>query len=209
MSERETPGGGTYADGELDDERYWAAAELYITTGKPTYKAEIDRSRFASNGGSDAASVTELQLMNWDHVAGLGMLSLLVAPSALPEGEVATLRRRVSAAAERLRTFIDRRGYRMPLPSDRVYVWGSNVGVLDAGIVLAHELLPDARPAVRARRARLPGLPARPQSAGAELRRRLRRARHAQPAPPRLGAPQERVAARGAARRDRRAAPTR
>ncbi len=137
MSERETPGGGTYADGGLDDELYWAAAELYITTGKPTYKAELDRSRFASNGGSDGASVTELQLMNWDHVAGLGMLSLLVAPSSLPESETATLRLRIAAAADRLRGFIDRRGYRMPLSSDRVYVWGSNVGVLDAGIVLA------------------------------------------------------------------------
>jgi endoglucanase len=137
MSERETPGGGTYADGGLDDERYWAAAELYITTGKAPYKAEMDRSRFASSGGTDAAALTELQLMNWDHVAGLGMLSLLVAPSALPAGEVAALRRRVSAAAARLRGFIDRRGYRMPLSSDQVYVWGSNIGVMDAGIVLA------------------------------------------------------------------------
>jgi endoglucanase len=136
MSERETPGGGTYADGGLDDERYWAAAELYITTGKPAYKAEIDRSRFASSAASDGAAVSELQMMNWDHVAGLGILSLLVAPSALPAGETATLRRRVSAAAARLRGFIDRRGYRMPLPSDLVYVWGSNAGVLDAGIVL-------------------------------------------------------------------------
>jgi len=137
MSEKETPGGGTYADGGLDDERYWAAAELYITTGKASYKAEMDRSRFASSGGSDAATLTELQLMNWDHVAALGMLSLLVAPSALPASEVATLRRRVSAGAARLRGFIDRRGYRMPLSSDQVYVWGSNQGVLDAGIVLA------------------------------------------------------------------------
>ncbi len=137
MSERETPGGGTYADGELDDERYWAAAELYITTGKTAYKAELDRSRFASNGGNDAAAVTALQLMNWDRVAALGMLSLIVAPSALPESELTALRRRIAAAAERLRGFIDRRGYRMPLASDRVYVWGSNVGVLDAGIVLA------------------------------------------------------------------------
>ena len=56
MSEKDTPGGGTYADGGLDDERYWAAAELYITTGKPAYKAEIDRSRFASSA-SDAAAV--------------------------------------------------------------------------------------------------------------------------------------------------------
>jgi endoglucanase len=143
--ERETPGGGTYGDGDLDDERFWAAAELFITTGKPAYKAELERSRFAIGG---EAAVGALGVIGWDHVAGLALLSLAMAPTGggLSDSQVATLRRQVVAGADRLRANIDRAGYRMPGASDRVYVWGSNVGPLNAGIVLgsAYYLTHDA-----------------------------------------------------------------
>jgi len=39
-------GGGAYGDGDLSDELYWAAAELYLTTGKSQYKDELTKSRF-------------------------------------------------------------------------------------------------------------------------------------------------------------------
>ena len=143
--EKETPGGGAYGDGDLSDEWFWAAAELYISTGKATYKAEMDRSRYALGGGGDGAGVSALGMVGWDHVAGLGLMSLAVAPSPLPAGEAAALRRQIVAGADRLRAQIDRAGYRVPLASDRVYIWGSNAGVLNAALVLglAYYLAPN------------------------------------------------------------------
>jgi endoglucanase len=140
MPEKETPGGGAYGDGELDDEWYWAATELYITTGKADYKAEMDRSRFAlgrSVGEGIPAGVNALITMGWNHVAGLGLLSLAVAPSQLPAAASPALRAQITAAADRMRASIDRRGYRMPIGSDKVYVWGSNAEVLNDALVLA------------------------------------------------------------------------
>ena len=135
--ERETPGGGAYGDGDLADELFWAAAELYLTTGKPAYKAEMDGSRFAPAAGGGDAAVSALGAIGWDHVAGLGLLSLALVPSRLPATETAALRRLIGAAADQLLGNIQRRGYRMPLVSDRVYVWGSNAGVLNGALTLA------------------------------------------------------------------------
>ncbi len=132
-AEHDTPGGGAYGDGELDDERYWAAAELFITTGKPGYKDELDRSRFHTPKAGAAVIAGN---MGWDHVAPLGKISLLVVPNGLGDAARAEQRQQLVAAADRLLTLIGSRGYRVPMPSDSVYVWGSNSGVLNAGVVL-------------------------------------------------------------------------
>jgi endoglucanase len=147
--EKETPGGGAYGDGDLEDERYWAAAELFITTGKASYREAMDRSRFAT--ARDAAGVEALGTLGWDHVAGLGKLSLALAlpgvPGALADPELAALRRQIATAADHALAVIARNGYRVPLASDRVYIWGSNAGVLDAAVVLgsAYFFTRDAR----------------------------------------------------------------
>ena len=73
-------GGGPYPDEDVTDEFYWAAAELFITTGKPEYLAALKDSRwwtgtpFIAEGG------------DWKFVAPFAQLEL-VAPrstSSLP-----------------------------------------------------------------------------------------------------------------------------
>ena len=136
--EKETPGGGTYGDGVLEDDLYWAAAELFITTGKAGYRDVLDHSRFAT--ARAAAAADALGNIGWDHVAGLGKLSLALAlpgaPGGLPAAELETLRRQITTAADRSLAVIAAGGYRAPLASDRVYTWGSNGAVLNAAMVL-------------------------------------------------------------------------
>ena len=191
----------------LGDEFYWAAAELYITTGKPTYKAELEQSRFQRR--SDAAAMTAGNSAGTtsrrceDEPAGR-------RPNALGDAAIAEQRRQLIAAADRLLGFIDRA--RLPRADgvgQRRTSGARTAACIDAAVVLgiAYNLTHDAQ--VRERRHRLHGLPARAQPAGVQLRLRLRHARAAQPAPPRLGAPEGREAARGAARVACRAAPTR
>jgi endoglucanase len=141
---RDTPGGGAYGDGDLDDEWYWAAAELYITTGKPAYKDDLVRSRYHA---PKATAATMLANIGWDHVATLGKMSLLTAPNALGDGALAEQRQQILAAADRLLGIIPKRGYRVPMVSESGYVWGSNGGVMNSAVLLgfAYELTKDPR----------------------------------------------------------------
>jgi endoglucanase len=127
-------GGGAYGDGDTDDELYWAAGELFVTTGKPAYKDELVRSRFHTPKPGVVASVAGN--VGWDHVAPLGKITLAVVPNALGEAAVAEQRRQLVAAADHFLATIGKHGYRVPIDSDTSYIWGSNAGVLDPAIVL-------------------------------------------------------------------------
>ena len=77
-AEHDTPGGGAYGDGELGDEFYWAAAELFVTTGKDAYQKYLEASplnaRFPISAGGHLSS------MNWQSTEGLGMISMAIVP---------------------------------------------------------------------------------------------------------------------------------
>jgi endoglucanase len=141
---RDTPGGGAYGDGDLDDEWYWAAAELYITTGKPSYQDDLTASRYHAPKASAALMLGNI---GWDHVATLGKMSLLTAPSGLGQGALAEQRQEILAAADRLLGIIPKRGYRVPMVSETGYVWGSNGGVMNTAVLFgfAYELTEDPK----------------------------------------------------------------
>jgi endoglucanase len=127
-----TVGGGAYGDGDLSDELYWAATELFITTGSGTYKDEMTRSRFHASKAPEATGGT----LGWDHVAALAKISLVENPNTLGEGAIGEQRQALIAAADRLLGFIEKRGYRVPASSDSAYNWGSNNGVMNGALVL-------------------------------------------------------------------------
>ena len=82
------PGGGNYDDFYLEDEYYWAASELFITTGKDEYKGEItkaleiDRIVNASSGANGP--------IHRGNVATLAHLSLLQNPDLLESAAAGT-----------------------------------------------------------------------------------------------------------------------
>ena len=125
-------GGGAYGDGNLTDELYWAAAELFVTTGKALYRDELTRSPLHHAQSLDATGGT----LGWDHVAALGKITLAEIPNALGDAGVAEQRRALLLAADRFLATLDKRGYRVPTASDSTYIWGSNGGVMNAGLLL-------------------------------------------------------------------------
>ena len=52
-------GGGAYEDDDVKDEFFWAAAELFITTGQPSYRADLLASFELFEG--DAAQVNTIE----------------------------------------------------------------------------------------------------------------------------------------------------
>jgi endoglucanase len=128
-------GGGNYGDTDVSDEFFWAAAELYITTGDAQYREFLTGARyFKQFPGNDSNLVSA---MNWNETAALGTLSLVLVPNELPENMLADLRQQIAEAADRYLSVMNREGYRVSLTEDRYY-WGSNSDVLNNAIVLAY-----------------------------------------------------------------------
>jgi endoglucanase len=129
-------GGGNYDDGQVADERFWAAAELYLTTGDPRYADAMRATPYLTGFGGLGRDTA----MTWGDTAALGALSLILHEADVPE--VATLRAQLLRTADGYLEVIATEGYRVPI---RTYVWGSNSSVLNNAIVLAyaHDLTGD------------------------------------------------------------------
>lgn len=145
VAEGMVEGGGAYGDSTFEDEWYWAAAELFITTGKAAYKAEFEKlphhQRMPINAGGGTAS------MSWDQLSALGKISLSVVPNKLSKAEVEEQRRQIIGAADQYLAFIEKRGYRVPVSSDKESPWGSNSFVLNNMVVmgLAYDFTKDKK----------------------------------------------------------------
>jgi endoglucanase len=173
VAEGEVKGGGSYGDSTFADEIYWAAAELFITTGKPEYEKEIEASphntAITVNAGGGSSS------MSWDQVAALGKISLAVVPNGLAKAA-----HRRAAARDR-----GRRGDLPQLrPPRRLPRAAAGPDALSVGVQLVHSQRPDHRGArlrlhprreVRGGRRRRDGLHPRQEPQGAVVRERLRR----------------------------------
>jgi endoglucanase len=141
-------GGGPYDDRDVSDERYWAAAELFVTTRKDAYARALRRSPYfakvPTSVGGDGAPTS----MTWDHVQALGTISLALAKDALPAAERAACRGAVRAAADHYAALLRGEGYPVPFtPGSNGFPWGSNSFVLNNALVLglAYDFDGDAR----------------------------------------------------------------
>jgi len=131
-------GGGPYGDEHVDDELYWAAAELYITTKRPEYRKHLESSPHHLKVRTRLADGLPSS-MTWQEVAALGTLSLAVVPSALPAAEQKLARDAVVAAADAYLAMLKTRGFRVPVDWGEAgkSPWGSNSFLLNNLLVLA------------------------------------------------------------------------
>ncbi|WP_166382096.1 glycoside hydrolase family 9 protein [Catellatospora methionotrophica] len=123
-------GGGTYDDVEVSDEFYWAASELYLTTGESQYQAAVTGSPLHT------ADVWSSNGFGWQSLAALGRLDLATVPSALPGR--AAVRASVVTGAEEYLAALAAHPYGVPYqPANNAYDWGSNSGIANNLVVLS------------------------------------------------------------------------
>ncbi|MFF0558500.1 glycoside hydrolase family 9 protein [Streptomyces sp. NPDC004266] len=134
-------GGGAYDDTRVTDEFYWAAAELYATTGESAYRDAATSSPWHTS--ADAFSPYGF---GWADTAALGRLVLATVPNGLPASDLARIRASVTAAADGHLSRMAAQGFAVPVPADG-YFWGSNGEVAGDAIVMAvaGELTGDGR----------------------------------------------------------------
>lgn len=118
---------GEYDDVCDLDERLWAAAELLVTTGEQKYQEQMDRLLKENLTKTD---------FGWTDVSGFAALAILTDESHRASAEsMADLRDAVLAEADRLVVVAEQSGYGVAMePED--YVWGSNMVVLNRGMLL-------------------------------------------------------------------------
>ena len=125
-------GGGAYGDSTVNDEFYWAAAELYITTGSSTYLNYLTSSSLYKVIPASPSS------MNWGSVQALGDISLAVVPNSLPTADVTSIRNNIVSVANGYVSTTNAQGYRLPFAGGTggAYYWGDNSDVANNGIIL-------------------------------------------------------------------------
>jgi endoglucanase len=123
-------GGGAYSDGDVRDEFYWAAAELFLTTGEAAYRADVLADPLRTSGG-----LFSVEGFSWNTPGALGQLDLAMVPSALPGRD--RIRAAVLKAADDILAVQGRQPYAQPYaPASNSWTWGSNSQILNNLIVL-------------------------------------------------------------------------
>ncbi|MGN9782538.1 glycoside hydrolase family 9 protein [Nonomuraea sp. ZG12] len=121
-------GGGAYSDGDVTDEFYWAAAELFLTTGEQEFEDYVLASPHHTG------DIWRQRGFDWGNTAQLGRLDLATVPNALPDRD--RVRASVAEGADKYLAVLQAHPYGIPYdPPD--YDWGSNNLVLNNMVVLA------------------------------------------------------------------------
>jgi endoglucanase len=139
---KEPPGvrTGEYSDINCGDERLWAAAELWRTTGEATYN-----SYFVKHYVDFRPNLEKPEPEGWRDVADLGYWTYALSPRPGTDAKlVADIRKGTAAGARAIVEQTKKNPYRVSLvPKD--YVWGSN-GIVTSyamELLVANLLAPD------------------------------------------------------------------
>lgn len=135
-------GGGPYNDSNVTDEFYWAACELYITTGKAVYKNFMENSEHYLEMPTQLTEGEDNGLtavFTWGSTQGLGTLSLALVPGVLDSTDRNTIENNITTASDIFLTIMDDEGYHLPLQSTvNGYPWGSNSFIVNEMVVMAY-----------------------------------------------------------------------
>ena len=125
---------GAYGDRHFDDERFWAACELLITTGDKQYLAGV-RSYIG----------TPLTLPSWSNVAMMGDYSLLRhavdIPAALKPALDTVRRELLQLADSYVQRIAGTAFYTVMGESKTDFIWGSNAVAANQGMLLVNAWL--------------------------------------------------------------------
>jgi hypothetical protein len=121
-------GGGPYDDTDVADDFYWAATQLFLTTGESVY------ADFLTASPVHRADSFPVQGLSWDAVAGLAKIDLATVANAHPDREA--IAAQVVAGARSIAAVQRGQAFGQALPEDG-FVWGSNSQILNNIVVLA------------------------------------------------------------------------
>lgn len=122
---------GAYGDGRVTDEKLWAAAELWITTGQQTYANAIQNSQLRTG------------LMSWNNVGTMGLLSISRHSKKLPAGvDLKGINTYLLSFADSLVNNSGTNAFGVVMGgSPKDFEWGSNAVAANQGMICIHAYL--------------------------------------------------------------------
>ena len=141
---------GGYGDKKFSDEWYWAACELYITTGKKTYLDTIRKYMYEPFG-----------LPSWSETGFLGHYCLIKHKmTGISVTEMDSIQGHLLRLAENYVEASKRSAFLTVMGNRKTdFNWGSNANAANQGILLIHAYHFNKGPKIPGCRARKPGLP--------------------------------------------------
>ncbi|MET0423837.1 MAG: glycoside hydrolase family 9 protein [Actinoplanes sp.] len=123
-------GGGAYNDDKVTDDFYWAAAELFLTTGEKQYRTDV------LGSPEHTADVFGNVAFDWASTAAAGRLDLALVPNRLPG--LAQVKASVTAGADKYLAVQKAQPYGVPYaPTANMWDWGSNSIIANNLVVVA------------------------------------------------------------------------
>ncbi|AEY64857.1 glycoside hydrolase family 9 protein [Clostridium sp. BNL1100] len=142
--------GGTYAETYFRDDFYWAACELYVTTGSQKYLDYIKSSPHYLQEPTELAGGEDIGptgCFDLDNTAGMGTITLALVPNGLPAADIAKAKDNIMAAADKFISIEQVQGYGVPIEEKKLsdtltgFPWGSNSFVVNNAIVMSYAYL--------------------------------------------------------------------
>ncbi len=137
------------------DDFYWAACELYVTTGSQKYLDYIKSSPHYLQEPTELAGseyIGPTGCFDLDNTAGMGTITLALVPNLLPETDVAKAKANIMAAADKFISIEQAQGYGVPIEENLIpspfdqpavsgFPQGSNSFVVNNAIVMSYAYL--------------------------------------------------------------------
>ncbi|HWB25063.1 MAG TPA: glycoside hydrolase family 9 protein [Chitinophagaceae bacterium] len=124
---------GAYGDGHFSDEWFWAACELFITTGKQQYFDTVE-----------AGMHVPFSIPSWSSVHALGYYTLIRNENSIPHKtpvDVSSVKRRLIEFADSLTAGGNKAFATVMGQSRRDFIWGSNSVAANQGVALINAYL--------------------------------------------------------------------
>lgn len=126
-------GSGPYEDYDVSDEFYWAAAELFATTGNKDYEAAIKASpHFLATPKADLDGSGDLF---WAQLSVAGTITLATIPNRLDPAVISQARQKLIATADAYLAQGAQEGFLIPFKA-KEYQWGSNSAIINRSLIL-------------------------------------------------------------------------
>ena len=117
---------GGYGSADFKGDFYWAAAQLFASTGESEYQEFIK---------SNTVDFSFVPGENWSYyLKNLGYYALALPDTKLPEPDKDAIKKAILTEADIQIGNLEKCPYRQPLST---FVWGSNSDILDLGIIFA------------------------------------------------------------------------
>jgi endoglucanase len=117
---------GGYGSNDFRGDFFWAAAELFVTTGESEYQAYIS---------SNPMDFKFIPGENWkNYLKNLGYYALILPESKISDSDKKSLENAITTEADKQLANLEKCPYHQPLGE---FVWGSNSDILDLGIIFA------------------------------------------------------------------------